>query len=287
MKKYLELVQYVLDNGEKKKNRTGIDTLSVFGYQSIYNLQNGFPLLTTKHVNFDAVKAELLWFIKGSTNINDLKAIYPTKIWDDWANEDGDLGPIYGRQWRCWEYNKIIKKFPIENLYENKLKNVHLGIFETASVDQLSRAINDIKFNPDSRRIIVSAWNVSQLEDMKMYPCHAFFHFNISNGFIDLQLYQRSADIALGVPFNIASYSLLLMMIAKECSLTPRNFIHTLGDAHIYVNHIEGLQEQLKRNDYVLPGVIILDKPFYDITFDDIMLVDYNHHPKIYFPIAV
>lgn len=286
MKKYLELVQYVLDNGEKKKNRTGIDTLSVFGYQSIYNLQNGFPLLTTKQVNFDAIKAELLWFIKGSTNINDLKAIYPTKIWDDWADKDGELGPIYGKQWRCWQYNKIIKKFPLEVVDENNA-NVYSGVFEIVAIDQLTRAINDIKFNPDSRRIIVSAWNVAQLEDMKMYPCHSFIHFNVSNGFIDLQLYQRSADIALGVPFNIASYSLLLMMIAKECILTPRNFIHTLGDAHIYVNHIEGLQEQLKRNDYVLPGVIIQDKPFYDITFDDIMLVDYHYHPKIHFPIAV
>jgi thymidylate synthase len=271
MKQYLDLVRHVLANGEKKEDRTGTGTLSVFGYQMRFDLRDGFPLLTTKKVLFSAVVRELLWFLRGSTNINDdLKEHTP--IWNAWADEKGELGPIYGYQWRRWE------RFT----WDDKLNAYH-----KSHIDQINEAIALIKTKPDSRRIIVSAWNVADIERMALPPCHAFFQFYVANGRLDCQLYQRSADIALGVPFNIASYALLLMMVAQECSLTPGVFVHTLGDAHIYLNHVDGLKEQLQRVPKPLPSVAIAKKKISEITFDDIVLENYQHDKFIKFPIAV
>ncbi len=271
MKQYLKLVTHVLEHGVPKTDRTGTGTRSVFGYQMRFDLSEGFPLLTTKKVYFNSVVRELIWFIKGSTNIHDDLDEH-TGIWNPWADEAGDLGPIYGHQWRSWDkfvYNEDQK------IYENK------------PVDQLARVIHDIKTNPDSRRLIVSAWNVADLDKMALAPCHAFFQFYVAQGRLDCQLYQRSADIALGVPFNIASYALLQMMVAKECNLTPGFFVHTLGDAHIYLNHIQGLEDQLKRTPDALPTVTIAAKPVVDMTFEDIVLHDYHPQAFIKFPIAV
>ena len=259
MKQYLDLVQQVLDHGERKADRTGTGTLSLFGLQARYDLREGFPLLTTKKVLFAAVVRELLWFLRGSTNINDGLTQH-TPIWDAWADEDGELGPIYGYQWRNWGGQ---------------------------GHDQIRAAIDLIKADPDSRRIIVSAWNVSDLERMALPPCHAFFQLYVCGGRLDLQLYQRSADIALGVPFNIASYSLLLMMMAQECGLQPGFFVHTFGDAHIYSNHVDGLRKQLGRAPMPLPTVTIAQKPFDELGYDDITLHDYQHHRFIRFAIAV
>lgn len=271
MKQYLDLVQYILDHGEEKEDRTGTGTKSVFGYQSKYDLRDGFPILTTKKVLFSAVVRELLWFLRGATNINDdLKEHTP--IWNAWAAEDGELGPIYGYQWRKWE------RF----VWDEKKDS-----FSKEHVDQITEAINLIKTNPDSRRIIVSAWNPSDIPRMALPPCHAFFQFYVVNGRLDCQLYQRSADVALGVPFNIASYALLLTMIAQECNLTPGIFVHTLGDAHVYLNHRDGLKEQLGRKPKPLPQLKVAKKDVFDITFDDIELVNYEFDPFIKFPIAV
>jgi len=259
MRPYLDLVRQVLDHGEAKSDRTG--TLSLFGLQTRYDLRDGFPLVTTKKVLFDSVVRELLWFLRGATNIRDG---LDCGIWDAWADADGNLGPIYGRQWRAW------------------------GATDTSpGVDQLTQAIDLIKHHPDSRRILVSAWNVSDLPKMALPPCHAFFQFYVAAGHLDCQLYQRSADLALGVPFNIASYALLTMMIAQEGGLTPRYFIHTLGDAHVYQNHVGGLRRQLTRTPHPLPRVVLAPKPALDLTFDDIRLEDYRHHPFIKFPVAV
>ena len=271
MKQYLDLVQYILDNGVEKRDRTGTGTLSVFGHQTKYDLRDGFPLLTTKKVLFSAVAHELLWFLKGSTNINDGLKPY-TPIWDDWADEKGELGPIYGYQWRKWE------KFTFDK---------SINGYRKEHIDQIQNAIDMIKKNPDSRRIIVNAWNVADLERMALPPCHAFFQFYVIGGRLDCQLYQRSADVALGVPFNIASYALLLVMMAQECHLTPGIFIHTLGDAHIYLNHIEGLKLQLTRTPKPLPQVKIAKKPFFEISFEDIELANYQYEPFIKFPISV
>ena len=271
MKQYLDLVNYVLENGEKKEDRTGTGTFSVFGYQSRYDLREGFPLLTTKKILFDAVVRELLWFLKGSTNINDgLKEHTP--IWNAWANEAGELGPVYGYQWRKWE------KF----VWDEKIK-----AYQKEHVDQIALAIEMLKRNPTSRRIIISAWNVADVDKMALPPCHAFFQFYVINGRLDCQLYQRSADIALGVPFNIASYALLQTMIARECGFIPGIFIHTLGDAHIYLNHVEGLRLQLQRTPKPLPQLKIAERPFLKVEFEDIKLVNYEHHGFIKFPIAV
>jgi thymidylate synthase len=270
MKQYLALLQKILDEGELRHDRTGTGTISLFGAQNRYDLREGFPLVTTKKVLFNAVVRELLWFIKGSTNINDGLTEH-TPIWDAWADEAGNLGPIYGYQWRQWQaYTKE----------EN-------GQIISRGIDQLTHVMESIKTNPDSRRHIVSAWNVADLDQMALPPCHTFFQFYVSNGFLDCQLYQRSADFALGVPFNIASYSLLLMMVAQECQLIPRYFIHTFGDAHIYQNHVEGVKIQLEREPGPLPTVAIAKKPFFDITFEDIQLFNYEHQPFIKFPIAV
>lgn len=270
MKQYLDLLSYILENGEKKEDRTGTGTISVFGYQTKYDLRDGFPLLTTKKVLFDAVVWELLWFLRGSTNINDdLKEHTP--IWNAWADENGELGPIYGYQWRKWE--RHIKG--------------EGGQVKTEHVDQITEAIEMIKTNPTSRRIIVSAWNVSDINRMALPPCHAFFQFYVVGDRLDCQLYQRSADVALGVPFNIASYALLLTMVAQECHLTPGVFVHTLGDAHIYLNHVDGVKEQLKRTPKLLPQVQVASKPVLEIGFDDIKLLNYEHDAFIKFPIAV
>lgn len=271
MEAYLSLVKEILDLGEEKRDRTGIGTISIFGAQRKYDLRRGFPLLTTKKVLFDAVLRELLWFLRGSTNINDgLKEFTP--IWNAWADHAGELGPIYGYQWRKWE------KFEPAGA---------AGEYKKSHIDQIQNAINLIKTNPDSRRIIVNAWNVADLPRMKLPPCHLLFQFYVINGRLDCQLYQRSADIALGVPFNIASYATLMAMMAAECSLTPGIFTHTLGDAHIYLNHIDGLREQLKRKPYPLPQLKIAAKSFWDLKFEDFKLENYAYHDFIKFPIAI
>jgi len=270
MQQYLDLIKEVLDHGEYKEDRTGTGTYSVFGVQKKYDLRNGFPLVTVKKTMFKSLIYELLWFLKGATNIND--GLKPhTSIWDPWADEKGDLGPIYGHQWVKWE-----KFTPQEN-----------GTYKKLHINQIQNAIDLIKNNPDSRRIIVSAWNVADLDRMALPPCHAFFQFYVVNGRLDLQLYQRSADIALGVPFNIASYSALLMMMAQECNLTPGVFVHTIGDAHIYKNHVDGMKETLTRKPLPLPQLKIAKKPFWEIQFEDFELVNYQYHPFIKFPIAV
>lgn len=271
MRQYLDLVQHILEKGEPKTDRTGTGTIAVFGYQAKYDLRDGFPILTTKKILFDAVVRELLWFLKGSTNINDgLKAYTP--IWNAWADEKGELGPIYGYQWRRWE------KF----VWDEKGQN-----YRKEYIDQIKGVIDMIKNKPDSRRLIVSAWNVADIERMALPPCHAFFQFYVVNGRLDCQLYQRSADVALGVPFNIASYALLLVLIAQECHLMPGIFVHTLGDAHIYLNHIEGLKLQLERTPKPLAQLKVTRKNIFEITFEDIQLVNYQHDSFIKFPIAV
>lgn len=271
MKQYLDLVQHILDHGEEKSDRTGTGTISVFGYQTKYDLREGFPLLTTKKVLFAAVVHELLWFLKGSTNINDGLAEH-TPIWNAWADDDGNLGPIYGYQWRNWE------KF----VWDEETK-----AYRKEHIDQITQAIDMIKNNPDSRRIIVNAWNVGDIDRMALPPCHAFFQFYVVNGRLDCQLYQRSADVALGVPFNIASYALLMAMVANECDLEPGIFVHTLGDAHVYTNHVDGLREQLKRTPKKLPQLKMPKKKVLDYVFDDFEIVNYEHDAFIKFPIAV
>ncbi len=271
MRQYLALVEEILEHGERKEDRTGTGTISIFGYQMKYDLRDGFPIVTTKKVLFSAVVRELLWFLKGSTNIHDgLKEHTP--IWNAWADERGELGPIYGYQWRKWE------RFSWDEIRQG---------FRKEHVDQIQEAIDMIKHAPNSRRIIVSAWNVGDLERMALPPCHAFFQFYVVNGRLDCQLYQRSADVALGVPFNISSYALLLSMMAQECQLTPGIFVHTLGDAHIYLNHVEGLREQLKRECRPLPRLKLAPRNVLDMTFEDIQLLGYTHDGFIKFPIAV
>ena len=271
MKVYLDLLNKILADGTQKHDRTGTGTKSVFGYQARYDLREGFPVLTTKKVLFEAVVRELLWFLKGATNVNDGLKEY-TPIWNAWADGQGELGPIYGYQWRKWE------KFVFE---EKTLK------YRKEHIDQIQGAIDMIKKDPASRRIIVSAWNVADLDRMALPPCHAFFQFYVAHGRLDCQLYQRSADVALGVPFNIASYALLLSLVAQECGLTPGVFVHTLGDAHIYLNHVDALKEQLKRVPKPLPQLRIARKPFFEIAFEDIQLLNYQHDAFIKFPIAV
>jgi thymidylate synthase len=266
MRPYLDLLRQVLTDGEPRTDRTGTGTLSIFGAQSRYDLRLGFPIVTTKKVLFPAVVRELLWFLRGSTNIHD-DLTQHTPIWDAWADAAGDLGPIYGWQWRNW--------------------GAPPGAPIGTGIDQLREAIDLVRRDPTSRRIIVSAWNVSDLPRMKLPPCHAFFQLYVAGDWLDLQLYQRSADLALGVPFNIASYALLLAMLAQETGKRPRYFIHTLGDAHIYTNHLDGVREQLTREPLPLPALRLAAKPLFDLRFDDIVLDDYRHHPFIKFPVAV
>jgi thymidylate synthase len=272
MKQYLDLIRYVMENGERRDDRTGTGTIACFGMQAKYDLREGFPLLTTKKVLFGSVVRELLWFLRGSTNIND-DLTQHTPIWDAWADENGELGPIYGYQWRFWP-----KYVPEEG---------QPGLYRREHADQIKDVLHRIKTDPTSRRLIVSAWNVSDLDKMALPPCHAFYQFFVSNGRLDCQLYQRSADMALGVPFNIASYALLMMMVAQECGLTPGIFTHTLGDAHIYMNHLDGLKAQLEREPRELPTVQIAKKPMFDLRFEDFELLNYNPHPFIKFPISV
>lgn len=271
MKQYLDLVQYILDNGVTKTDRTGTGTISIFGYQMKFDLRLGFPLLTTKKVLFDAVIYELLWFLRGSTNIHD-DLTQHTPIWNAWARDNGELGPIYGYQWRKWE------KFVWDEAKQ---------AYRKEHIDQIQQAIETIKKNPDSRRIIVSAWNVADIEKMALPPCHAFIQFYVVQGRLDCQLYQRSADVALGVPFNIASYALLMTMVAQECDLTPGIFVHTLGDAHLYLNHLDGIKEQLKRTPGVLPKLVLPKKKVLDYKFEDFKMEGYHPQPFIKFPIAV
>ena len=264
MKQYLDLMKYVRESGTEKGDRTGTGTLSVFGYQMRFNLEEGFPLVTTKKVHLKSIIYELLWFLKGSTNIDYLNE-HGVSIWDEWADERGELGPVYGAQWRSW---------PTQ---------------DGSSIDQISEVINQIKTNPDSRRLIVSAWNVSQIDNMALPPCHAMFQFYVADGKLSCQLYQRSADIFLGVPFNIASYALLVLMIAKVTGLKPGEFVHTLGDAHLYLNHLDQVDEQLKRQPFPLPKMSITKdiKNVLDIEYEDFSLEDYESHPHISAPIAV
>ena len=264
MKQYLDLLQHVLDHGILKEDRTGTGTHSVFGYQMRFDLQNGFPLLTTKKLHLKSIIHELLWFLKGDTNVKYLQE-NGVRIWNEWADENGDLGHIYGYQWRSWpDYNG-------------------------GHIDQIKEAIDTIQNNPDSRRIIVSAWNVADLPQMNLPPCHAFFQFYVANGKLSLQLYQRSADIFLGVPFNIASYALLLMMVAQVTGLEAGDFVHTLGDAHIYNNHIEQVREQLSREPRALPKMKLNPdvKSIFDFNYEDFELTDYNPHPHIAGKVAV
>ena len=264
MKQYLDLLQHVLDHGVLKEDRTGTGTHSVFGYQMRFNLQDGFPLLTTKKLHLKSIIHELLWFLKGDTNVKYLQE-NGVRIWNEWADENGDLGHIYGYQWRSWpDYNG-------------------------GHIDQIKEAIDTIQNNPDSRRIIVSAWNVADLPQMNLPPCHAFFQFYVANGKLSLQLYQRSADIFLGVPFNIASYALLLMMVAQVTGLEAGDFVHTLGDAHIYNNHIEQVREQLSREPRDLPKMKLNPdvKSIFDFKYEDFELTDYNPHPHIAGKVAV
>lgn len=264
MKQYLDLLQHVLDHGVLKEDRTGTGTHSVFGYQMRFDLQNGFPLLSTKKLHLKSIIHELLWFLKGDTNVKYLQA-NGVRIWNEWADENGDLGHIYGYQWRSWPD------------------------YDGGHIDQIKEAIDTIQNNPDSRRIIVSAWNVADLPQMNLPPCHAFFQFYVANGKLSLQLYQRSADIFLGVPFNIASYALLLMMVAQVTGLEAGDFVHTLGDAHIYNNHIEQVREQLSREPRALPTMKLNPnvKSIFDFKYEDFELTDYNPHPHIAGKVAV
>ena len=264
MKQYHDLLHHVLDNGHLKSDRTGTGTLSVFGYQMRFNLADGFPLVTTKKIHLKSIIYELLWFIRGETNIAYLMD-NGVSIWNEWADENGELGPVYGKQWRSWQgANGQI-------------------------IDQISNVIEEIKTNPDSRRLIVSAWNVGDLDKMALAPCHAFFQFYVNNNKLSCQLYQRSADVFLGVPFNIASYALLTMMIAQVCNLELGEFIHTFGDVHIYSNHLEQVKEQLTRTPKELPQMKINSaiKSIYDFDYADFELINYSPDPAIKAPVAV
>ncbi len=264
MQQYQQLLRHILDSGVKKTDRTGTGTLSVFGHQMRFDLRESFPMVTTKKLHWKSIAHELLWFLSGSTNIGYLKE-HGVRIWDAWADENGDLGPVYGSQWRCWQ------------------------TAEGGSVDQISEVIEQIKTNPDSRRLIVSAWNVAEIPNMKLPPCHAFFQFYVANGELSCQLYQRSADVFLGVPFNIASYALLVCMVAAITGLKPGEFVHTLGDAHLYSNHLEQAKLQLERDLRPLPKLKFDRVPnsIFDFTFEDFELLGYDPHPHIKAAVAV
>lgn len=264
MQQYLDLMRHVRDNGTKKEDRTGTGTVSVFGHQMRFDLSEGFPLVTTKRIHLRSIIHELLWFLQGDTNIRYLKE-NGVSIWDEWADENGELGPVYGSQWRSW---------PTPN---------------GQPIDQITQVIDQIKNTPDSRRIIVSAWNVAEVNNMALPPCHAFFQFYVADGKLSCQLYQRSADIFLGVPFNIASYALLTQMMAQVCGLKVGDFVHTLGDAHLYLNHLEQTDLQLSREPHALPRMKLNPdiKSLFDFTYDDFELINYDYHPHIKAPVAV
>lgn len=257
-RQYLDLCKHILDHGTEKMDRTGTGTISLFGYQMRTNLADGFPLLTTKKLSLKAIIHELLWFLKGDTNIKYLQE-NNVRIWNEWADENGDLGPVYGKQWRSWTAPN------------------------GTTIDQIAGVIEEIKRNPDSRRLIVNAWNVGELKDMALAPCHCMFQFYVNNGKLSCQLYQRSADVFLGVPFNIASYALLTMMIAQVCDLEPGEFIHTFGDVHIYSNHVDQVKLQLTREPKALPKMQINPniKSVFEFTYEDFQLVNYDAHPHI------
>ncbi len=261
---YLELLRYIKENGTDKTDRTGTGTRSVFGYQMRFDLSQGFPLVTTKKLHLKSIIYELLWFLKGDTNIKYLKD-NGVSIWDEWADENGDLGPVYGAQWRSWQGAN------------------------GKTIDQITEVIDQIKKNPDSRRLIVSAWNVTEIPNMALAPCHAMFQFYVADGKLSLQLYQRSADVFLGVPFNIASYALLLMMVAQVCDLEVGEFVYTFGDVHIYNNHFEQVEKQLSREPKSLPTMKLNPKikNIFDFDFDDFTLENYDPHPGIKAPVAV
>lgn len=264
MQQYLDLLQHILDHGSQKNDRTGTGTLSCFGYQMRFDLQEGFPVVTTKKLHLKSIVHELLWFLKGETNIAYLKE-NGVSIWNEWANNEGELGPVYGKQWRSWT-----------------------GA-DGKTIDQVKDVILQIKNNPDSRRMIISAWNVAELPEMALMPCHALFQFYVADGKLSCQLYQRSADVFLGVPFNIASYALLTMMMAQVCDLEPGEFIHSFGDVHIYNNHLEQVQLQLSRKPFPLPSMKLNPdvKNIFDFKFDDFTLENYQFHPAIKAPVAV
>ena len=264
MKPYLDLMRHVLEHGTRKDDRTGTGTLSVFGWQMRYDLAEGFPLVTTKKCHLRSIIHELLWFLQGDTNIRYLKE-NGVSIWDEWADENGDLGPVYGHQWRAWPKP------------------------DGGTIDQIAAAVDTLRTNPDSRRIIVSAWNVADLERMALAPCHAFFQFYVADGRLSCQLYQRSADIFLGVPFNIASYALLTLMMAQVSGLKPGDFVHTLGDAHLYLNHLDQAREQLGRTPRALPAMTLNPdvKDIFAFRYEDFTLTGYEPHPAIKAPVAV
>ena len=264
MKQYLELLQRIMDEGVVKTDRTGVSTKSVFGHQMRFDLSEGFPLLTTKKVHLKSIIYELLWFISGDTNVRYLQE-HGVSIWDEWADADGELGPVYGKQWRSWEAR------------------------DGRVVDQLAQVVDMIKNHPDSRRMLVCAWNPGEVDKMALPPCHCLFQFYVAEGRLSCQLYQRSADTFLGVPFNIASYALLTMMIAQVCGLQPGEFIHTTGDTHIYLNHFEQVKEQLSRSPRALPKMILNPevKSIFDFKYEDFKLEDYNPYPAIKAPVAV
>lgn len=264
MKQYLELLQRIMDEGVVKTDRTGVGTKSVFGHQMRFDLSEGFPLLTTKKVHLKSIIYELLWFISGDTNVRYLQE-HGVSIWDEWADADGELGPVYGKQWRSWEAR------------------------DGRVVDQLAQVVDMIKNNPDSRRMLVCAWNPGEVDKMALPPCHCLFQFYVAEGRLSCQLYQRSADTFLGVPFNIASYALLTMMIAQVCGLQPGEFIHTTGDTHIYLNHFEQVKEQLSRSPRALPKMILNPevKSIFDFKYEDFKLEDYDPYPAIKAPVAV
>lgn len=264
MDQYIHLLKTILQEGIEKDDRTGTGTLSVFGHQAKYDLRRGFPSITTKRVHWPSIIHELLWFLSGDTNTRYLTD-HKVRIWNEWADENGDLGPVYGKQWRAWETK------------------------DGRVIDQVKNAIKQIQDNPSSRRIIVSAWNVGELDDMALMPCHAFFQFYVANGELSCQLYQRSADVFLGVPFNISSYSLLTCMMAQVCGLKPGDFVHTIGDAHLYLNHLDQAREQVGRTPLELP-ILKLNpecKEIDDFSYEDIEIIGYNHHPHIAAPISV
>jgi thymidylate synthase len=264
MRNYLDLMQHILDHGVEKKDRTGVGTLSVFGYQMRFDLQKGFPLVTTKKLHTKSIVHELLWFLSGSTNVNYLQE-NGVRIWNEWANENGELGPIYGQQWRAWRAR------------------------DGREIDQIAQLVESIKKDPDSRRLIVNAWNVGDLKEMRLYPCHALFQCYVANGKLSCQLYQRSADVLLGVPFNIASYSLLTHMLAQQCGLEVGEFIWSGGDCHLYSNHFEQVKLQLSREPFPLCQLNIKQKPnsIFEYQFDDFEFLNYQSHEAIKAPIAV
>ncbi|HET7394847.1 MAG TPA: thymidylate synthase [Gammaproteobacteria bacterium] len=264
MRQYLDLMRHVRDHGVRKQDRTGTGTVSVFGYQMRFDLAAGFPAVTTKKLHFRSIIHELLWFLRGETNVSYLHE-HKVSIWDEWADEQGDLGPVYGYQWRSWPTP------------------------DGGHIDQISRVLEQLRKSPDSRRIIVSAWNVADLDQMALQPCHAFFQFYVADGRLSCQLYQRSADIFLGVPFNICSYALLTCMVAQQAGLSVGDFVWTGGDCHLYLNHLDQVEEQLAREPYPLPRLVIRRRPesLFDYQFEDFEIADYRSHPAIKAPVAV